>query len=117
MVDPATQLGKVRLTVGANPAARVGMFASGTIYHHFQRDCGVSVPLTAVRQQPDRMTVQIVRDNIVYTRSVQTGLSDNVDVAVRGDIKEGDLVIANAGSSLRDGDRISPTFADELSPN
>jgi HlyD family secretion protein len=117
LVDRTTQLGKVRLTVGANPATRVGMFARGNIYFYSKRDCSVSVPRTAVRNRPDGKTVQIVRDNIVHTHPVQTGLSDNVDIAIRGDVKEGDLVIANAGSSLRDGDRISPTFADESSPN
>jgi HlyD family secretion protein len=112
-IDRRTQLGKVRLTIDTDPAIRAGMFASGTI--DASHSCGVSIPRSAVEYLTEGPTVQIVRDATVMTRRLGLGLSSDTDVEVKYGIQEGDLVVANAGASLHDGDRVKPMFADELS--
>jgi multidrug efflux pump subunit AcrA (membrane-fusion protein) len=107
-IDPRTQLGKVRIAVFKDPSVKVGMFARATI--DAARSCGVSIPLLAVEHQ----TVQVVRDNTVEVRRVQTGLTSDTSVEIRDGIKEGEIVVANAGTSLHDGDRVKTMFADEV---
>lgn len=107
-IDRRTQLGKVRLSVQRNPDIKIGMFARATI--DANRSCGVSIPKSAL----DHQTVQVVKDNVVETRRVQVGLSSDTNIEIREGLKEGDIVVANAGTSLHDGDRIKPIFADEF---
>jgi multidrug efflux pump subunit AcrA (membrane-fusion protein) len=107
-IDPRTQLGKVRIAVVKDPSVKVGMFARATI--DAARSCGVSIPLLAVEHQ----TVQVVRDNIVEVRRVQTGLTSDTSVEIRDGVKEGEIVVANAGTSLHDGDHVKTMFADEV---
>jgi multidrug efflux pump subunit AcrA (membrane-fusion protein) len=108
LIDPRTQLGKVRIAVFKDPSIKIGMFARATI--DAARSCGVSIPLLAV----DHQTVQVVRDNIVEVRRVQTGLTSDTSVEIRDGIKEGEVVVANAGTSLHDGDHVKTMFADEV---
>jgi multidrug efflux pump subunit AcrA (membrane-fusion protein) len=56
----------------------------------------------------------VVRDNTVEVRRVQTGLTSDTSVEIRDGIKEGEIVVANAGTSLHDGDRVKTMFADEV---
>jgi multidrug efflux pump subunit AcrA (membrane-fusion protein) len=107
-IDRRTQLGKARLAVPRNPAIKVGMFARATI--DANRSCGVSVPKSAL----DHSTVQVVKDNIVETRKVQVGLFSDSDIEIREGVKEGEIVVANAGTSLHDGDKVKVIFADEF---
>lgn len=108
LIDPRTQLGKVRIAVFKDPSVKIGMFARATI--DAARSCGVSIPLLAV----DHQTVQVVRDNIVEVRRVQTGLTSDTSVEIRDGIKESEIVVANAGTSLHDGDHVKTMFADEV---
>ena len=107
-IDRRTQLGKARLSVPRHPAIKVGMFARATI--DANRSCGVSIPKSAL----DHSTVQVVKDNIVETRKVQVGLFSDTDIEIREGIKEGEIVVANAGTSLHDGDKVKVIFPDEF---
>lgn len=107
-IDRRTQLGKVRLAVPRHSAIKVGMFASATI--DANRSCGVSIPKSAL----DHSTVQVVKDSIVETRKVQVGLFSDTDIEIREGVKEGEIVVANAGTSLHDGDKIKMIFPDEF---
>jgi multidrug efflux pump subunit AcrA (membrane-fusion protein) len=107
-IDRRTQLGKARLTVPRHPAIKIGMFARATI--DANRSCGVSIPKSAL----DHSTVQVVRDNIVETRKVQVGLRSDTDIEIREGVKEGEIVVANAGTSLHDGDKVKMIFPDEF---
>jgi RND family efflux transporter MFP subunit len=107
-IDRRTQLGKARLTIPRNPAIKVGMFARATI--DANRSHGVSIPKSAL----DHSTVQVVKDNIVETRKVKVGLSSDTDIEIREGLNEGEIVVANAGTSLHDGDKIKPIFPDEF---
>ena len=107
-IDARTQLGKVRIAVGKDPSVRIGMFARAAI--DAARSCGVSIPLLAVEHQ----TVQVVRDDVVEVRRVQTGLMSDTSVEIRDGVKEGEVVVANAGTSLHDGDQVKTMFAEDV---
>ena len=109
-VDRRTQLGRARVSVQRDGALRLGMFARATI--DASRSCGISVPASAVHYRTEGASVQVVRDNVVETRLIQVGLRSDTDTEVRDGLREGDLVVANAGSSLRDGDRVTPIVAE-----
>lgn len=107
-IDRATQLGKVRITLNNNPTLKVGMFARANI--DAKRSCGVAVPRTAI----DRLTLQVVKGNTVETRKVRVGLTSDTSTEILEGLDVGETVVADAGTSLHDGDQIKTMFADEL---
>jgi hypothetical protein len=52
-----------------------------------------------------------VYNNLIETRSVQIGLHSDTDIEIRKGLNQGDLVVANAGTTLRDGDKVRPVDA------
>ena len=112
-IDRKTQLAKVRLAIDSDPAIRAGMFAQGTV--DASHSCGVSIPRSAVQYASEGTTVQVVHNDVVEMRRVRTGLFSDDKIEVRDGVRDGELVIANAGTSLHDGDRVKPIFGDELS--
>jgi HlyD family secretion protein len=110
-VDPRTQLGHARVSMERDPRLRLGMFARATIQANRSR--GISVPRSAVFYRTEGPSVQIVRDGIIETRRVRVGYQSDTDTEIREGLSEGDLVVANAGSSLRDGDKVEPVPADD----
>ena len=107
-IDRATQLGHVRISVTNNPQLKVGMFARASI--DAKRSCGVAVPRTAI----DHLTVQVVKGNTVETRKVRVGLVSDSNTEILEGLDVGETVVADAGTSLHDGDQIKTMFADEL---
>jgi multidrug efflux pump subunit AcrA (membrane-fusion protein) len=109
-IDQRTQLGRARISLERDPQLRLGMFVRATI--DAKRSCGVSVPRSAVRYRSQGTSVQLVRDDFIETRSVQVGLHSDTSTEIVSGVREGDMVVANAGSSLRDGDKVTPIVAD-----
>lgn len=107
-IDRATQLGRVRISLTNNPSLKVGMFARANI--DAKRSCGVAVPRTAI----DHLTVQVIKGNTVETRKVQVGLTSDTNTQILEGLDAGETVVADAGSSLHDGDLVKAMFADEL---
>ncbi len=107
-IDRATQMGRVRVAVANSPTLKVGMFARASI--DAKRSCGVAVPKTAI----DHLTVQVVKGNTVETRRVRVGLTSDTSTEILDGLSVGETVVADAGSSLHDGDHIKTVFADEL---
>ena len=107
-IDRTTQLGKVRISLNNNPSLKVGMFARANI--DAKRSCGVAVPRTAI----DRLTLQVVKGNTVETRRVRVGLTSETSTEILEGLDVGETVVADAGTSLHDGDQIKIMFADEL---
>jgi multidrug efflux pump subunit AcrA (membrane-fusion protein) len=107
-IDRATQLGHVRISMTSNPSLKVGVFARASI--DAKRSCGVAVPRTAI----DHLTVQVVKGNTVETRRVRVGLVSDTHTEILDGLEVGETVVADAGSSLHDGDQIKTMFADEL---
>jgi len=107
-IDRTTQLGHVRITLIGNPPLRIGMFAQASI--DAKRSCGVAIPRTAI----DHLTVQVVKGNTVETRRVRIGLVSDTSTEILEGLDVGEIVVADAGSSLHDGDQIKTMFAEEL---
>ena len=83
------------------------MFARANI--DAKRSCGVAVPRTAI----DR-TLQVVKSNIIETRRVRVGLTSETSTEILEGLDVGETVVADAGTSLHDGDQVKTMFADEL---
>ena len=111
-INPMSQLGRVRVAVERDPSVRLGKFGRATI--DASRSCGVSVPKAAVLYRTEGTSVQVVRDRVIETRRVRVGFHSDVNVEIREGVREGDLIVANAGTSLRDGDQVTAKFLDEV---
>jgi multidrug efflux pump subunit AcrA (membrane-fusion protein) len=107
-IDRATQLGHIRISLSNNPSLKVGMFARANI--DAKRSCGVAIPRTAI----DHLTVQVVKGNTVETRKVRVGLVSDTSTEILEGLDVGEIVVADAGSSLHDGDQIKTMFAEDL---
>jgi multidrug efflux pump subunit AcrA (membrane-fusion protein) len=107
-INRGTQLGRVRIALGNNPSLKVGMFARANI--DAKRSCGIAVPRSAI----DHLTVQVVKGNTVETRKVKVGLVSDTSTEILEGLDVGEIVVADAGTSLHDGDQIKTMFADEL---
>ncbi len=107
-INRGTQLGHVRISLASNPSLKVGVFARANI--DAKRSCGIAVPRSAI----DHLTVQVVKGNTVETRKVKVGLVSDTSTEVLEGLDVGEIVVADAGTSLHDGDQIKTMFADEL---
>jgi multidrug efflux pump subunit AcrA (membrane-fusion protein) len=108
-VQPDSQLGQVRLQVTSNQRLLVN--SSGRALIKTSQSCGVAVPLTAVLYETAGTVVQVVRRDRVETKRVEVGLMYGGQVEIRDGLNEGDMVVARAGSLLREGDPVRPVTA------
>ena len=86
------------------------MLAEATI--DVRHTCGLSIPRSAVSYGTDRNKVLIVHRNLRSRRGKST--LDCTRPWIRkssAGLGESDVVVANAGGSLRDGDKVSPIRA------
>jgi len=109
-VDKTTRLGRVRIFLGDDPRLRIGSFARGTVDTAQGR--GLSVPSSAVVFDVEGAFVQVVRDGRVARINITTGLISSGRVEVREGLAAGDIVVAKAGTFLRDGDAVRPITPD-----
>ncbi|MBO0765215.1 MAG: efflux RND transporter periplasmic adaptor subunit [Hyphomicrobiaceae bacterium] len=109
-VDKSTRLGRVRIFLGDSPGLHVGAFARASIATAASN--GLAVPAAAVLYGTDGPTAQVVRGHRVETHRIKTGLAADALVEVREGLAEGDLVVARAGTFLRDGDMVQPAFVE-----
>lgn len=113
-VDKATRLGHVRIFIGDRPDLKIGAFGRGTIEAGAGR--ALAVPLSAVLYTDGGATVQVVRDGKVETRAVKTGHETDGKVAIESGVAEGEMVVAKAGTFLRDGDAVRPLKPEDRAP-
>ncbi len=110
-VNRATRLGTVKIFIGDRPDLRIGAFARADILT--REGFGVTVPAAALQYSPDSVTsVLLVRGGKVEYRAVKTGLRNGDVVEITFGLADGDLVVAKAGTFLRDGDRVRPIAKD-----
>jgi len=108
-VNARTRLGEVRISLPANPALRLGLFASGWI--ETDRFKALSVPLSAILADQDGDFVLVVDDGgIVHKRPVKPGLVWQGRREIRAGLKEGETVMLRAGAFFRDGDHVTSVF-------
>jgi RND family efflux transporter MFP subunit len=112
-VDRATRLGKVRISLPKDPALRIGSFARGTV--EIARRTGVAIPLASVIYGTEGATALVAVNDRVRTRRIRTGLSAEGFIEAAEGIAAGELVVARAGSFLRDGDVVRPVLRDDAS--
>lgn len=105
-VSRATRLGRVRVAVSGEGGLVIGSFARATV--EVARHEGVLVPLSAVLFQPGGAVVQVVRDGVVDTRTVQVGLRGGSRAEITQGVQEGDAVVSVSGTFIRGGDRVMP---------
>jgi multidrug efflux pump subunit AcrA (membrane-fusion protein) len=110
-IDPATQMGHVRIAINRDAAERPGRFVRATI--DARQSCGVAVPRSAVLYTTDGTSVQVVRGHQIETLRVRVGLRSDRDAEIKEGLRVGELVVAHAGGSLRDGDQVSPVFSED----
>ncbi|WP_026605680.1 efflux RND transporter periplasmic adaptor subunit [Methylocapsa acidiphila] len=103
-VDPVTQMGHVRVEIPADSGLRAGRFVRATI--DARQSCGISVPRAAVLYKTEGTSVQVVREDRIETIPVRIGLTSDRDAEIAEGLQAGELVVANGGASLRDGDRV-----------
>lgn len=103
-VDPVTRLGKLRISLEATEGLRIGMFASGWVITAKRN--AVTVPATAVLSDDQGDRVQLVRNGVVESQSVEAGLLWNGRREIVEGVEVGDQVIARSGAFFRDGDRV-----------
>lgn len=110
-VDTASRLGRVRVFLGADARLKIGAFARGEI--ETRRSRGLAIPVSAVSSTPDENSVQRLVGDKVETTRVVTGLSSKGLIEVRTGLADGDVVVARAGTFLRDGDVVRPVEPEE----
>ncbi len=105
-IDKATRLGRVRILLGDDVRFRIGSFARGTV--ETANSQGLALPVSAVLYGRLGAFVQVVKDDKVERRRVETGLISGVLVQIRNGLQAGDVVVAKAGTFLRAGDEVKP---------
>lgn len=105
-VDRITRLGRVRVSLGADARLRIGTFGRGVI--EVGRSTGLAVPSSSVLYVGEGPIILVANADAIETRRVRVGLSSGEVTEIIGGLAEGDLVVAKAGTFLRDGDRIKP---------
>lgn len=110
-INAATRLGKVRIALPAGDELRVGAFARGTV--EVAHTEGLVLPVTAVTDEDGVPTVQVVKDGVVDTRKVKTGLTDAGLIEVKDGVAEGEMVVSKAGTFLRGGDKVKPQIVED----
>ena len=108
-IQPDSQLGQVFIAITTN--RRLLVNSSGRALIKTGQSCGLAVPLTAVLYGTGGTVVQVVRRSRVETKRVEIGLMAGGQVEIREGLIEGDIVVARAGSLLREGDPVRPVTA------
>jgi HlyD family secretion protein len=109
-VDKASRLGRVAITLSRHPDLRAGIFARGNITLGGRQ--AVTVPLSAVLFGKDGAYVQLVTNNVVAMRSVETGIKCGSRIEIVNGVIEGQEVVARAAAFVKGGDRIVPVRND-----
>jgi hypothetical protein len=66
-----------------------------------------------VLNRTDGTSVLVVRNGVVQTQKVKPGILADTTVEIREGLLENELVVAHAGASLRDGDKVSTVVVEE----
>jgi HlyD family secretion protein len=105
-IGRTTRLGKVRLALDNSSGLILGSFARGII--EIARKDAIVTPLSAVLFTTDGPRVQVVKDGIVQTRPIKTGIRTGTTIEAVSGIETGEAVVTVSGTFLRQGDRVTP---------
>jgi len=115
-ITRATRLGRVRLALEVTEGLTIGSFARGEI--EIARKEAVVAPLSAVLFTTEGPRVQVVKDGVVVTRPVTTGIRAMGQIEIVTGLDAGESIVAISGTFLRNGDRVTPvrTAAADAAP-
>ena len=103
-----TRNGTFRATAVIDNAAgdlAPGMFGRFTIAYEQHKDALV-IPVAAVLDEDDEMTVYVVAGNEVERRNIDTGIESDGKIEVLGGLDENDVIVVIGHSGLRDGSKV-----------
>lgn len=106
VLDPATRTANVEIEI-PNPgmALRAEMFVRVEMNLESMRQA-VLIPRAGLVYRGESSGVYVIEDGKQVFRYVETGLTQDEDVEVTGNLSAGTVVIAKGASMLREGDRI-----------
>lgn len=107
-IDKTSRLGRIRVLVDDNAGLRIGAFARGTIT--LETSSGLGIPASAIQYGDGGPTVQLIKSGKVEVKPIVIGLSSGARTEIRSGLQEGDLVVAKAGTFLREGDAVRPVL-------
>jgi HlyD family secretion protein len=110
-VDPASQLGRARISLAPGRPMRVGTFARGVI--DVAERCAIGIPYSSIMYEPEGAIVHVVSDSRVVARKVDMGLMSGSNIEIRSGLTADDLVIVRAGPFLRDGDLVNAILVED----
>ena len=103
-VDKASRLGKLRIALSDSSGLAIGAFARASV--ETARRSGLTVPVSAITFARGSASVQAVVDGAVASRPVTVGLISGARAEIESGLAESDVIVARAGSFLRDGDQV-----------
>jgi membrane fusion protein, multidrug efflux system len=106
VLDPATRTANVEIEI-SNPgmALRAEMFVRVELNLESTRQA-VLIPRAGLVYRGDSSGVYVIEDGKQTFRYVETGLTQDENVEITGNLEPGTIVIAKGASMLREGDRI-----------
>ncbi len=107
-VNRLSQLGEARIALEGAQYPPPGTFARVAV--DAQRRCGIAIPRSAILTQSELTAVQVIHHNLIITRHIRLGLLSDEAAQVLEGLNQGELVVAHAGSSLHDGDAVTPSI-------
>jgi multidrug efflux pump subunit AcrA (membrane-fusion protein) len=105
-INRLSQIGQARISIDGSNGLEMGRFVHVAI--DASRSCGLGVPRAALMHDIGGVRLQIVHGDMIETHVVKLGLLSEVDAEIVEGVEEGDLVVSDAGTSLRDGDKVRP---------
>jgi hypothetical protein len=108
-IGKSTRLGRVRLALDSSQGLIIGSFARGNI--EIARKEAIVTPLSAVLFTNEGPRVQVVKDGVVQTRAITTGIRTGNTVEALSGLEPGESVVTISGTFLRHGDRVTPILA------
>ncbi len=108
-ITRSTRLGRVRLALDKPEGLTIGSFGRGVI--EIARKDAILAPLSAVLFTNEGPRVQVVKNEVVETRTVSAGIRAAGMLEIVSGLAPGESIVTISGTFLRNGDRITPIQA------
>ncbi|MCA0275222.1 MAG: efflux RND transporter periplasmic adaptor subunit [Proteobacteria bacterium] len=116
-IDRDSRLGVARIAVDGNARLFAGAFGHVRIVVAKRQAIVVDHSALLYQGRGKDKAVFVVEDGKVALQPVETGLADSSRVEIVGGLKEGDVVVAKAGPTLREGDAVAPVEINNTTGN
>jgi HlyD family secretion protein len=105
-INRTSRLGRLRLKLENPEGLVIGSFARGVV--ETARREAIVIPLSAVQFNAEGALVQVVKDGVVESRNIKTGIRAAGRIEITDGLKDGETVVSIAGTFLRNGDSVTP---------